>query len=103
MSAPTARLSDPAEVDSYLEEGACLIRAAEERLCQLQQDRVGEYERLAAAEIVKAMKRIHVLIQDHRNGTAMKMALPPVTRRVLEKRRWWPLVARSRGYRAASS
>lgn len=75
--------------DGYGEESAQLILAAERRLREIYQHSTWEGERLMAAEVMKAMKRIDVMIQAHRMRLARVGVAGPTARPVLEKRRWW--------------
>jgi hypothetical protein len=94
MSTLANRLSGLSEADGFHAEGAQLVRKAEEQLRQIiQNSSACEGERLAALEIVEAMKRVQLLIEAHRDGGRMRTVLPPAVRLAPEKRRWWPLMA----------
>lgn len=55
----------PVEYDGYVSESANLLYSAEIRLSDLRKETLREAERALAIEIVKAMRRIHVLLHDH--------------------------------------
>ncbi|WP_336488749.1 hypothetical protein [Methylobacterium nigriterrae] len=103
MRTSTSRLPDLAEVEDYVAEGTHLLRAGAERLDCLRRDGACEAEQRWAADILAAMERIQVLLQDHHSRLARADAVQPVTRPAPGSRRWWPVadhrsegVARSR-------
>jgi len=98
MNTPQDHLHDLAEMDLYLGEGACLIHAAEERLHWLDQAGACEGQRLKAAQILEAMRRILHLLQEQRAGLANKVAAAPPTSSVPMAGRWWPLLGLRRAY-----
>jgi hypothetical protein len=89
MSTPLSPLLTLAEVDSYLEEGMCLIFQAEERLLQLRHDRACQGNLLLGAQILKAMRRTLRLIQERRNSLEKETLVLAVAPSVPVKRRWW--------------
>ena len=66
MKMPATPVARFREREDYVEESTQLLYAAERRLSGCSQGDLCEAERLLAAEIVEAMRRIHVLLQDHR-------------------------------------
>ncbi len=91
-------MPDLSELDAYLSEGAQLIRRAEECTRRLHQDSACEGQRLMAAATQVAMQRIYLPIKAHRDSSALEMPSPSIALPVREKRRWWPVVSRRRGY-----
>ncbi len=53
------------ECDGYVSESTNLLHSAEIRLSDLRKEPLREAERALAIEVVKAMRRIHVLLHDH--------------------------------------
>ena len=78
MSTPLSPLLSLAELDSYLDEGVCLISQAEERLLQLERDGACQGQLLMGAQILKAMRRNLRLIQERRNSLEKEVAVLPV-------------------------
>jgi hypothetical protein len=89
MSTPRSQSPTLAELDSYLDEGICLISQSEERLLQLERDGACRGHLLMGAQILKAMRRNLRLIQERRNSLEKEVAILPVALSVPGKRRWW--------------
>ena len=104
MSTLANRLSELPEVSGFCAEGAQLVRQAEERLHRISQDsEANEGTRQAAADIVRAMRRVQLLIEAHQDGTGKGMAFSPVVCPAPEKPRWWKLTAWVGQFRTAVS
>ncbi|AWN39828.1 hypothetical protein [Methylobacterium durans] len=96
-------MSTRAEIDAYLAEGADLLRQAEECTSRLHKAGASEGHRLMAATTLMAMERIQFRMTAYRDRLAAEMDSPPETAPapVPEKRRWWPILSRRRGFRPA--
>ena len=81
--------SDIAEVERYLDEGMRLIFEAQGRLRQLECDSACEGHRLIVTRILKAMRRLLRMIQEHRELLGREAAILPIALLAEEKRRWW--------------
>ncbi|KAB1072955.1 hypothetical protein [Methylobacterium planeticum] len=94
MSTLANRLGERSEVDSFCVQAAQLVREAEESMHQIiSNTRACDAERLAAVEILEAMKRVQLLIEAHHDTVAKGMAFSPVVRSIPEKRRRWRFIA----------
>jgi hypothetical protein len=58
--------TSPRECDDYINESTNLLHSAESRLADFRKETLREAERALAIEIVKAMRRIHVLLHDQK-------------------------------------
>jgi hypothetical protein len=65
MDTRAARSINPRECDGHVSESTNLLHSAENRLSDLRKETLREAERALAIEIVKAIRRIHVLLHDH--------------------------------------